>query len=916
MSAMEWSRLVRERLRAAAGAEPADDVVDELAEYLSERYEDRVAGGVEPAAARAEAVAGLDDLRGLTAALKARPRRRRQPFAPSSHSESRMLANLPQDLRYAARLLRRHPGFAFSAILIIAIGIGAATAIFSVVDAVLLRPLPYPQAERLVAVWETDRDSGTMREPASLPDLLDMRRQAHRVETFGGVIADELNLTSPAGEPIRLAGLYVSSDVLPMLGVRPVAGRLFTAAEYQSGHDDLVLISDRLWARQFDRDPRIAGRTVSLDDRQRVVVGVVPDTSDTGVLQWLLAADYSRGFADRDARSRVDVWAPLPMDVRALPRDTHPILALGRLASGASVPVAQQELDALMGRLERAYPENKARGAHVEPFTRIVLGRVYLALWVLLAGVGLVLVVACVNVANLLLVRGTARLREIALRSALGAAPRRLARQFLVENALLTALGGTLGIGVAVGLVRVLVAIAPADVPRLASIAVDARVLALALAMTAAVALVFGLVPVLQAWRLDLNRALATDGGRAGTGGPRQQWTRSLLVVAEVALAVVLTVGAGLMIRSLSRLEQVDPGFRTDHVLKAEFQLPASRYPSDFKQWPNFVEMHRFNAALLDAVRQLPGIEAAALAGSHPLDAGFTNSFTVVGRESEGRDWPEIAVRRLTPGYFGLLRVPLVHGRLLRDGDDTAAAPVALVNQAAARRFFGARDPLGQQIAFWGTARTIVGVVGNERFHGVAEPVSPAVYTPLAQTPSANGAEVLLVRAANAEAIGGALRGTIQRLDPGLAVFGEEPLAATLSHSFGQRRFVMQLLAAFAMVALLLAALGIYAVLSYEVAQRGREIGIRLALGAGAHRMTRWIVARGVRLTMAGLVLGGVAALAAARLLRALLFEVAPTDATTFSAVLVVLCAVALTASYLPARRAVHTDPLVALREE
>jgi putative ABC transport system permease protein len=359
----------------------------------------------------------------------------------------------------------------------------------------------------------------------------------------------------------------------------------------------------------------------------------------------------------------------------------------------------------------------------------------------------------------------------------------------------------------------------------------------------------------------------------------------------------------------------VDPGFTAAGVLKTEFQLPRSRYPVNMRQYPHFAEMRRFNQAVLADVAALPGVQSAALAGNHPLDAGFTNSFTVVGREAEARSWPEIAVRRVTPSYFRTLGVPLVRGRLIRDGDDDAGSPVLLLNEAAAARFFDGRDPLGQQIAFWGTARTIVGIVGNERFHGLTAAAPPAVYTPLAQAPSVNGGEVLLVRAAEPLAVAGAVERAVRRVDPGLALFGVEPLTATVAESIGQRRFVMLLLMTFAVVALLLAAIGIEGVLSYDVAERRREIGIRMALGGLPGRVMGLVMGRAAVLTGLGLAVGAAASLALTRLLRALLFEVSPADPLTYLGVVAVLAAVAAAASYVPARRAVDGDPMKGLRE-
>ena len=391
---------------------------------------------------------------------------------------------------------------------------------------------------------------------------------------------------------------------------------------------------------------------------------------------------------------------------------------------------------------------------------------------------------------------------------------------------------------------------------------------------------------------------------------------RGALVVAEVALALMLAVGAGAMIRSLMRLEAVDPGFQADGVIKAEFQLPAGRYPRDFRKWPDFAEMHRFNASLLEQLASVPGIDAASLAGNHPLDAGFTNSFTIVGREAEGRNWPEISVRRVTPGYFRVVQVPIVRGRAFRDGDTTAAPAVALVNEAAARRFFGEADPIGQQIQFWGTARTIVGLVGNERFHGITEAPPPAVYSPLSQTPSADGGEALLIRTGEPNAMTGAVRHAIAQVDPGLAVFGVEPLRTTLEESFGRRRFVMLLLTCFAVIALALSAIGMHAVLSADVAARTREIGIRMALGARPLEVLRLVLSRSARLTAIGLIVGLAGALGLMRLLASLLFDVHTSDAASVGAALIVLTAVTLAASLIPAARALGTEPATTLRQE
>jgi putative ABC transport system permease protein len=821
-----------------------------------------------------------------------------------------------QDLRFAVRQLAADRGFAVVAILTLALGIGANTAIFSVVDGVLLRPAPVADLDRLAMVWETDRNSGTTREPASVPDYLDFRERSRTFEVLGGLIAAELNLAPATGEPIRLAGLRVSHDLLPMLGIHPIAGRHFTVDEDRANGPDVALISESLWERSLGRDRGMIGSTLRLNERPYTIVGIVPDSADFGVLQILTRAAYSRSFADRGTRVRVDVWAPLQPNPQTSPRDTHPLFVLGRLLPSATHGSAQEEMTTITADLERSYKDaNDGRGAFVEPMRDVVFGPVRPALLVLLGAVGLVLLVASVNVANLLLARGAARAREIGVRMALGAGSVRLARQFLTETVLLSLAAGVAGTGLAFVGMRSLISLAPPDVPRLHTVSLDLRVLAVTLGVSVAVGLVFGILPVLQAWKVDPLATLRGEGGRHGSAGTGRSRLRAVLVIAELALAVVLLAGAGLLIKSFWRLQQVDAGFTAAGVLKAEYQLPAIRYPRDFSQWPNFKEVHAFNDALLRRADALPGVDVAAIAGSHPLDPGFTNSFVVVGREAEAKGWPEISVRSVTPGYFRTVGLRLISGRLLRDSDTTKGAPVALINEATASRFFPNADPIGARLGFWGTARTIVGVVANEKFHGLAEAPPIAAYIPLAQGPSSAG--VLLVKTSGDPlALVSAVRGAIRQVDPALAVFAVEPLRDTVARSVSQRRFTMLILGLFAALALVLAGVGVHGVLSYGVLQRRREIAIRMALGARPSSVLGLIVGQGAVLAAVGVVLGLAGAVALTRTLAALLFGVTPTDSPTLVLVVLVLGGAALLASYLPARRATQVDPSVALRME
>jgi putative ABC transport system permease protein len=468
-------------------------------------------------------------------------------------------------------------------------------------------------------------------------------------------------------------------------------------------------------------------------------------------------------------------------------------------------------------------------------------------------------------------------------------------------------------LAIAYAVLEVIIALAPADIPRLGDASLDGRVLAAAIAVSALAAIGFGLFPMIQAGRADLQSALR-GLGRASQGRGRKRLQHAL-VVAELALAVLLVCGAALLIRSLWNVQRVDPGFQSAGVLKAEYQLPGSRYPSNFQVWPNFAEQHAFTRSLLERAARLPGVESAAIAGNHPLDPGFTNSFTIVGREAESRTWPEISIRRVTPTYFATLGLQTLRGRTLAEADATTSAPVVLINQAAAERFFPGRDPVGARMRFWGTSRTIVGVVTNEHIHGLTEAPPIAAYTPLSQTPSSTGALLLRTTMAPATLAASAQR-VIHEVDPGLEVFAVEPLQQTISRSVSQRRFTAFLLGAFAALAAILAAIGVHGLLSYTVAQRRQEIGIRMALGAGRGAVLRLILREGMAIIVAGLIGGLAGALALTRLLRALLFGVSPTDPLTFVVVATVLTAVALVATLLPARRAARVDPLPALRTE
>jgi putative ABC transport system permease protein len=522
--------------------------------------------------------------------------------------------------------------------------------------------------------------------------------------------------------------------------------------------------------------------------------------------------------------------------------------------------------------------------------------------------------VACVNVANLVMVRAADRTREVTVRAALGAGSGRLARQFLAEGAVLALAGSALGVFLAFIGVDLLVRLAPVSIPRIDAVSVDGRVLVATLVLSALAALAFGLLPTLQARRGDLASALGGGSGRGASGGRDKRRARSALVVTELAMATMLMIGAGLLVRTLWTLSDVNPGFASAGVLKGEFQLPNSRYPQNFQVFPNWPERQRFHSELTAKLTAVPGVTHVAIGGANPMDAGFTTSIEVVGREAEARDWPEPSIRTVSASYFPTMQVPVLDGRAFAESDDPAAPTVVVINQSANERFFGGKNAIGQQILLWGRPRTVVGVVGNELIKGLTEPSPPSVYMPLTQAPVASA--VLIRTTGDPAAIAPALRQIVREIDPQLPLFGVEPLAETIGNTQAQRRFTMGLLVAFAGVALVLAMVGVHGVLSHAVAQRTREIGIRVALGANVGSVREMVFTQSGRLVAVGVGIGLIGALALSQLLATLLFGVGARDIVTFLVVPAALAGVAAIATWLPARRAVRVDPIVALRAE
>ena len=814
------------------------------------------------------------------------------------------------DLRHGWRLLVSHPVFAGAAILTLALGTGANTAIFSVVNTVLLQPSPFNDPDHLVMVWETDRGSGTHHEPASWPDVADFRTRSRTLSSIGSVMGADVTITGD-GDPLRVAALDVTPNLLSMLGVTPVAGRLFRPDEGGMNDGQVAILGEGFWRSHYNGDRGVIGQTINVDGKPVTIVGVAPAAADLGIRQVHEQADYASNFSGE----HVDLWIALQPSPAVYGRQTHPFLTLGRLAPGAPLASAQQEMASISADLEHRYQVNANRGVNLERYSDVVFGGIRPALLMLLGAVTLVLLVTCANVANLLLARTATRAREVALRRALGAGPGRLHRQFLAESLLLVVLGSGAGIVLAIVGLRSLVALAPPDIPRLDRVAVNGTVLAYAMGIAALVAVVFGMLPVLQTRRIDIQQTLKAHGAGRVSGSRGTRRFRAALVVSEVAAAVLLVVGAGLLVRSLWRLQAVNPGFNAAQVLKVQYQLPATRYTIDYRQYPDAPEIQAFNSRLLAAVRAIPGVQSAAMAGGSPLDPGFTNSWQIVGREAESAQFPEIRTRFLTPGYLKTLDVPLLEGRGIETSDDANAPQVVVINHAAAQRYFP-HGAVGQEIRWWGITRRIVGVIGDEKFRGIDAPSDPAAYAPFAQAPVQ--AVTLLARTAGSDpmVVAGAIRRAVRTLDPQIAAYGVEPLQHTESASIATPRFNAMLLAVFAGLAIVLAVVGVHGVLSYAVTERAPEMGIRMALGASRQRVMRAVVGEGMALAGLGVAAGLAAALVGSRVLSSLLFGVTTTDPVTFVVVPVIVLLTAAAASVLPALRATRVDPMHVLRAE
>ncbi len=815
------------------------------------------------------------------------------------------MQTLWQDLRYGARMLVKKPAFTLVAILTLALGIGANTAIFTVINAALLRPLPYPDAEQLVVVATTMRRETVEVRTASYPDFVDWRDQNTVFERMAAQASTSFTLTGGA-EPERVNGELVSADYFPLLRARPAFGRTFLPEEDRAPDTHRVaLVGYGLWQRRFGGSSALLGQTIQVNDGNYTVVGIMPERF--------------RGVSD-DA----EIWLPMMMVSSIRPasqlqqRHQRWLSAVARLKSGVTLAQAQAEMDAIMRPLEQAYPNsNRNRGARVTPLDEQFFGGLQLTLWILLGAVGCVLLVACANVANLQLQRAAGRASEMAVRLALGATPRRLIRQLLTESLLLALIGGALGILLALWSVDFLVKLSPVTFPSFVKLSIDGRVLGFSLVISVLTGALSGLAPALQAARPALNETLKA-GGRNASGGLGRNRLLGSMVVSEIALALTLLIGAGLMIRSLQRLQAVDPGFDSERLLTMRVSLPLQRYPRE--------QIIAFSQRLRERLQAMPGAQSAALASDLPL-SGSTSAGPI---ELEGRhEAPaggefRMYRHRVTPGFFSTLGIPLIKGRDFTADDHAQAPGVVIISEAMARRYWPNEDPIGRRLredirgastpAPW---LEIAGVVGEIKYRGLPQnpTADPDVYFPLPQSPVGN--LFLAARSGvDPNSLVAAVRGVLRELDPDLPVYEVTTMAESVANQTTRSRFSAWLLGVFGALALALAAVGIYSVMAYAVEQRSREIGIRMAMGARAADVLKMVIRQGMKLALLGVALGLGAALALTQLMKKLLFGVAAADPLTYGVIALLLTLVALLACWIPARRATKVDPIIALRCE
>jgi putative ABC transport system permease protein len=817
------------------------------------------------------------------------------------------MQTLWQDLRYSARMLYKQPAFTLIAAITLALGIGANTAIFSIVNGLLLNPLPYRNAERLAIIWTHSPGANVAQDWPSPGQFSAIKSENSVFERLALAHGNNVILTSNGGEPERLGAVQASSALFSVLGAQALLGQVFLPEDDEKDKTLKVILSHALWQRRFGGDPKVLGRMITIDGHDHIVVGVMPP-------------DFS---LDREVMptvgsvAKAELLQPLPLSAERMNNhgdENYNILA--RLKPGATIAQAQTELNLASRRLEQQFPKNypltRQFNFSIHPLLEQVVGDIRLALYLLLGAVGCVLLIACANVANLLLARSATREREMAIRTALGAGRWRVVRQLLTESVMLSLAGGALGLLLAVWGLALLRWLNPANIPRMASIGIDNRVLAFTSSVAVLTGILFGLAPALRSSRVNLSETLK-EGGRSLVGGHHR--LRNLLVVTEIALSLVLLIGAGLLVRSFIRVQQVDPGFDPSNVLSMRLALVGPAYEKDTSRMS-------FYQQFWERIRRLPGVEAAGGASVLPLTGGIGwGSITIEGYDAaSGQSMIQSDGRAASVGYFETMKIPLIRGRYFTEQDTKESARVVLVDEHMARTYFPNADPVGRRLKFGGADSTapwmtIVGVVGNVKQYALETDSRVVLYLPHMQW-GAGSLSIAVRTTVDPLGMVAAITREARALDPNIPFYDVKTMGQWLAESLARRRFAMLMLSLFALIALLLASVGIYGVMSYTVAQRTREIGIRVALGAQMREVLRLIIRQGMSLAGIGIGIGLVTAIAATRLMVSLLFGVRATDPLTFVAIALLLAVVALLACWVPARRATKVDPMIALRCE
>jgi putative ABC transport system permease protein len=799
-----------------------------------------------------------------------------------------VIANILRDSRYALRQLVKTPGFTFVTIVTLALGIGATSAIFSVVNAVLLRPLPFPGSDELVRVYEIVPQYG--RFSVAPGTFLDWKQQATVFGQMAAISGGRATFTGTEG-PEQVPGASVSAELFELLRVQPMLGRTFTQSEDAPGRNSVVVLSHGTWARRFGADPAVLGRSITVNDQPVTIIGVMPP-------------DFY--FPARTT----EFWIPIALNPANATRGGHFLAVIARRKAGVTAVQADAEMKTIAARLAQQYEQNANESAEIVPLHEQIVGSIRPALLTLFAAVAVVVLIACANVANLLLVRASVREKEIAIRTALGAGRKRLVLQMLAESLVLGVAGGALGLLLAYLAIPAIQTLSAGGIPRVDDVSIDARVLGFAALLSIATGIAFGLAPAWQASRSSVG-AVLKEGGRSSASSSGR-WLRNGLMVVEVALSIVLLVGAALLLRSFSRLTSVDPGFNADRVLSFLVALPRTTYPEDHHRAAFFDQMIR-------KLQAMPQVRAVGLVQSLPIRGDYVLSFSIQGRSPErpGEE-PSANYRSASPKYFQAMGIPVLRGRSFSERDNDTAPKVAVVDQAFVDRHFPDEDPIGKGIDIGnGTDGfyEIVGVVGDVRHAGLDSDPTPTMYVPFRQD-MFGGMWVVASTDGDPADLAPVARQVIRELDARLPAAQMGPLSAVLSESVAQRRFSMLLLGLFALIALFLASVGLYGVVAYTVSQRTQEIGVRMAIGAQAGDVLRMVVGGGMKLAFAGVAIGIAGAMALSRLVASMLYEVTPVDPASYAATTVLLLAVAALACYLPARRAMRVDPLTALRQE